>query len=64
MKKNKAQGVNILNEPPVSKDTSIEFAYLAYLAVSESTVLGYLELPFQEEEEVKPRKIDNPNRLI
>lgn len=47
MKKGK---MTILKEPSEQKQASVEFSYLNYLAVPYATILGYLQLPPQEEE--------------
>ena len=56
MKKEKTKEVVVLIEPPASQQKSIDFSYLNYLFISESTVLNYLQLPPLEEVEAEPEK--------
>jgi len=56
MKKGKKKEITALLKPRALEQIPIDFSYLNYLCVSESTVLAYLQLRRPEEVEAEPEE--------
>ena len=56
MKKKGKKEITVLPKVSASEQESVDFSYLNYLCVSESTVLDYLQSWPSEEVEAKPEK--------
>lgn len=56
MKKEREKTIAAPPKPSAPEQISIYFPYLNYLCVTESTVLGYLQLQPPEEVEAEPEK--------
>jgi len=56
MKNQKKKDMKVLSKVTASEQESIDFSYLSYLCLSQSTVLGYLQLPPSQKVETKVEK--------